>query len=118
MAGHQCKFPNTDRKKPTLLLSDLDDIGEFGYTGWPQFDAGGLYVGSLPHNCGHNHREKMIGRNSKGGFHTAPTAAYPAGMCKFLAERISSTGSRGFSRDRPPEGGEPLRACDLGLHRI
>jgi hypothetical protein len=41
VAGHQCQFPNTDRKKPTRLLSDLDDIGEFGYTGWPKFDAGG-----------------------------------------------------------------------------
>ena len=30
----------------------------------------------------------MIGRNSRGGFHTAPTAAYPPGMCRFLATVI------------------------------
>ena len=88
VAGHQCQYPDTDRKKPTRLLSDIDGIEEFGYVGWPKFDAGGWYVGPLPHDCGHNHRQRMIGRNKKGGFHTAPTAAYPPGMCEFLAKKI------------------------------
>ena len=30
----------------------------------------------------------MIGRNRKGGFNTSPTAAYPPGMCRFIAARI------------------------------
>ena len=115
VAGHQCQYPDTDRKKPTRLLSDLDDIGDFGVIGWPKFDAGGWYVGPLPHDCRHDHREKVIGRNAKGGFHTAPTAAYPPGMCKFLAERIFRHFSRGLTSDRPSGGGEPLRAFDREL---
>ena len=78
--GHQCQYPDTDRQKPTRFLSDLDDFGVFGYVGWPRFDASGWYVGPLPHDCGHNHRDNIIGRNKKGGFHAAPTAAHPAGM--------------------------------------
>jgi hypothetical protein len=30
----------------------------------------------------------MIGRRSDGGFNTSPTAAYPEGMCSFLADRL------------------------------
>ena len=88
VAGHQCQFPGVDRKKPTRLLSDVEGITDFGLGGWPSFDAAGYYTGPLPHSCGHVHRSLMIGRNRKGGFHTSPTAAYPPGMCKFLATRI------------------------------
>ena len=92
VAGYQCQLPDTDRSKPTRVLSDLEGIVEFGYKGWPTFDAAGFYTGPLPDNCGHTgvnrHKQKMIGQNAKGGFNTAPTAAYPAGMCLFFATLI------------------------------
>jgi hypothetical protein len=88
VAGHQCQFPDTDRKKPTRLWSDIDDIKDFGFVGWPCFDAAGYYIGPLPHDCGHRHKQPMIGRGKSGGFNTAPTAAYPPGMCEFIAKRM------------------------------
>ena len=75
VAGHQCQFPGVDRKKPTRLLSDIAAMGDFGKRGWPTFDSRGFYTGPLPQSCGHRHRQRMIGRNRKGGFHTSPTAA-------------------------------------------
>lgn len=83
-AGRQCQFRGCDRKKPTRLLSDILGIERFGYPGWPTFDPAGYYEGPLPRDCGHAFRQKMIGRNARGGFHTAPTAAHPPGMCAFL----------------------------------
>ena len=88
VAGHRCQFRGCDRKKPTRLLSDIMGLTCFGYPGWPSFDPAGYYLGPLPRDCGHEHLQRMIGRNARGGFHTAPTAAYPAGMCKMLAEEI------------------------------
>ena len=101
VAGHQCQYPDTDRKKPTRLLSDLDDIDEFGHVGWPVFDAGGYYVGPLPLHCGHSHRQKTIGKSANGGFNTAPFAAYPAGMCKFIATKIFNHWYKRIDRQTP-----------------
>ena len=88
VAGHQCQFKGCDRKKPTRMLSDIMGIAKFGYPGWPTFDPAGYYMGPLPRDCGHIHNQAMIGRNSRGGFNTAPTAAYPPGMCRFIAVEI------------------------------
>ena len=89
VAGHQCQFPGVDRKKPTRLYSDILSIGDFGFIGWPRFDSRGYYLGPLPRACGHSrHKQRTIGRNRKGGFNTSPFAAYPPGMCIFLALRI------------------------------
>ena len=56
------------------------------------FDAAGFYQGPLPDSCGHTvanrHKKKTIGRNKAGGFNVSPTAAYPAGMCLFIATLI------------------------------
>ena len=87
-AGHQCQFPGVDRKKPTRLYSDILEMGEFGHRGWPRFDSRGFYIGPLPKHCGHIHKEKTIGRDSDGGFNISPSAAYPSGMCYFIALRI------------------------------
>ena len=87
VAGHQCQF-GVDRKKPTQLLSDILEMEDFGSAGWPSFDSRGWYVGPLPMDCGHCHKDKMIRRTAQGGFHTSPTASYPVGMCEFLALRI------------------------------
>ena len=107
VAGHQCQFPGVDRRKPTRLYSDILKIADFGKVGWPRFDSRGFYIGPLPHDCGHRHRQRMIGRSRKGGFNTSPTAAYPDGMCLFIALRIlddfihnaSTTFGRGGDRD-------------------
>ena len=88
VAGHQCQFPGVDRAKPTRLFSDLVGVHEFGRCGWPTFDAADYYQGPLPRSCGHQHNQKMIGRLSGGGFATAPTAAYPEGMCDFIANLV------------------------------
>ena len=56
------------------------------------FDAAGFYQGPLPDSGGHTganrHKKKTIGRNKAGGFNVSPTAAYPAGMCLFIATLI------------------------------
>ena len=85
-AGHQCQF-DLDASKPTRLFSDIEGILAFGVQGWPTFDAAGWYSGPLP-RCGHKHKMKTIGTNSKGGFHISPTAAYPPKMCRLLAKII------------------------------
>ena len=113
VAGHQCQFPGVDRKKPTRLYSDILSIGDFGFIGWPRFDSRGYYVGPLPKMCGHKrHKQKTIGRNRKGGFNTSPFAAYPPGMCLFLALRIF----RDFvDRHKSSDGGgeDPARTLRL-----
>ena len=53
------------------------------------FDKSGFYLGPLPRDCGHTHSEKLIGKSDK-GWKTSPSAAYPAGLCEFLADQILS----------------------------
>ena len=88
VAGHQCQYPRIDRKKPIRRMSYVKGFSACGYVGWPTFDAADYYTGPLPHNCGHHHKRRMIGRTKRGGFHTSPTAAYPDGMCAFIAKTI------------------------------
>lgn len=49
----------------------------------------------------------MIGRNAKGGFHTSPTAAYPPGLCRFVALLIFMNWSRQKGVSTPCGGAEP-----------
>ena len=114
VGGNQCQFPGVDRKKPTRLLSDLAGVERFGAKGWPVHDAGGWYVGPIPRNCGHgNHKQAMIGKNAKGGFNTAPTAAYPEGMCEFIADICFWDWVKSL-KTRPPFGvGKPLGSAPL-----
>ena len=86
-ALHQCSF-GTDFPKPTRFLSNLRAILRLSCTGWPQFDAQGNYSGPLPRRCGHNHRTKIIGRSSSGGFASSPSAAYPPQLCDWIAQAI------------------------------
>ena len=88
VAGHQCQYAGVDRKKPTRLLGNIPGLRAFGRTGLPCFDTSGWYKGPLPHSCGHNHSQKMIGRTAEGGFHTSPTAAYPEAMCQWIANIV------------------------------
>lgn len=54
VAGHQCQYPDVDRKKPTRLVSDVKGFAASGYVGWPTFDAADYYKGPLPNDCGWN----------------------------------------------------------------
>mgnify|MGYP003318891647 CR=1 FL=1 len=92
-------------------MADIPGIERFGIVGWPEFDAAGYYKGPLPHECGHRHRQPMTGKNAQGGYNTAPTAAYPEGMCEFLAGIIFRDWCKNLSR-RPSVGrGEPSGAA-------
>ena len=42
-------------------------------------------MGPLPKSCGHMHERKFIG-HTDGKWNTGPTAAYPAGLCQFIAD--------------------------------
>ena len=112
VAGHQCQF-GVDYAKPTRLLSDLPGVEKFGHTGWPIFDSRDRYIGPLPH-CGHKHGAKMIGQKSTGVFHTSPTAAYPPGMCDFIAGLIFD---HWISQEEAPCG-PGLRASPLALRPL
>ena len=74
--------------KPTGLWTDIPAMADFGHVGWPVLDKQDVYRGPLPRDCGHKHKRRMIGKAKGGGFNTSPTAAYPPGMCEFLARRI------------------------------
>ena len=69
VAGHQCQYAGIDRKKPTRLLGNIPGLEQFGYVGWPRFDSQDYYCGPLPKSCGHDHRQRMIGRTAQGEFH-------------------------------------------------
>ena len=88
VAGWQCQYPGMDIPKPTRLFSDIPGIEAFGVEGWPILDSDHHSVGPLPRYCGHRHTAKSIGKNDEGGFHISPTAAYPEGMCRWIAQLI------------------------------
>ena len=56
----------------------------------------------LPFKCGRKwHVKKLIGKSKDGKFQTGPSASYPAGLCKFLAELISSVLRSGENELQP-----------------
>ena len=99
-AFHQCPWLALT-SKPTRVVSTLDLVchnNKLWFT-WPAFDTADVYLGPLPKQCGHRHRA-LIGRSSEvAGFRTAPAAAYPELMCKWLVEMIIRFCSK-------PKGGE------------
>ena len=58
------------------------------FPGWPQLSPDGKYLGPLPRDCGHGTHKQLIGTSRDGTFLTGPAAAYPAAMCRMLAEVI------------------------------
>ena len=108
VAGHQCQFDHEgvpyDCKKPTRLYTDIVSFRDFGYPGWPTFDGGDNYTGPLPRDCGHKHERATIGRNADGGFNTSPLAAYPGGMCLFIARHCLEDFLKALEERRAPRG--------------
>ena len=88
-AIQQCHF-GAETPKPTRFLTTLETDDPRCWFKWPTFSADHKYLGPLPRDCGHFHRKKLIGRTSA-GWNTSPSAAYPAGLCEFLATLILSS---------------------------
>ena len=88
-AIQQCHF-GAETPKPTRFLTTLETDDPRCWFKWPTFSADHKYLGPLPRDCGHVHQKKLIGRTSA-DWNTSPSAAYPAGLCEFLATLILST---------------------------
>ena len=104
LAIHQCMFGG-QTPKPTRFMTSLPVDDQRCFFRLPRFDKAGFYLGPLPRDCGHTHSEKLIGKSDK-GWKTSPSAAYPAGLCEFLADHILSAhaacgrGSKNLSAKR------------------
>lgn len=95
-AIQQCLF-GASTPKPTRFLTTLPISDSRCHFGWPQF-SGNSYVGPLPKSCGHIHDRKLIGQTD-GKWNTGPSAAYPAGLCQFIAD-VCLVASRSFGRGK------------------
>ena len=108
-AIHQCQF-GALTPKPTRLLTNMKVADSRCFCSLPKFDKLGFYKGPLPRKCGHLHKHKLIGKTGS-KWNTSPSAAYPAGMCDFLAQLIlNAFASFGG-------GGENQQCTPLQSHR-
>ena len=75
-------------KKPTRFLAFGINWVEFTrFPGVHQLDPDGQYMGPLPRACGHDHAP-LLGKDEHGNRRTSKAAAYPPGMCKWLAASL------------------------------
>ena len=86
VAIHQCQF-GALTSKPTRLMCNFQLRDRRCHAGFPKFDKSYRYLGPLPRKCGHKHLNKLMGKTGN-RWNTSPSAAYPAGMCKFIADAI------------------------------
>ena len=85
----QCHFGALS-PKPTRFMTSFSEAKKFPHQGLPKFDSERHYMGPLPSSCSHKfHVQKLIGKE-KGKWKTAAAAAYPPGLCKWLAALIVS----------------------------
>ena len=90
----QCAF-GADTSKPTRFISTIPGI-KSRFAKWPRFDAAGKYLGPLPARCTHKrHVRRLIGKDAHGRWVTGPAAAYPPGLCKYLANLVASVLRKG-----------------------
>ena len=95
-AVHQCELAPIDFAKPTGLLCNIQPLFDdpLFHRGWPSLvrreDQKDFlqYTGPLPRQCSHGGHQRLIGPADGGGWKTSPAAAYPPGMCDFLAEKL------------------------------
>ena len=85
-AIHQCQF-GALTPKPTRMLTNMEVSDARCFCALPKFDKHGFYKGPLPRKCGHRHKHRLIGKTGS-KWNTSPSAAYPAGMCEFIAYMI------------------------------
>ena len=111
-AIYQCHF-GAESPKPTRFLSNLPGCKSFPHAAWPYFDSKHRYQGPLPFSCSHKkHVKKLIGKSSKGGFRTSPSASYPAALCKHLSMLVTGALRKGATehwrnRKRPVSDEQP-----------
>eukprot|EP00435_Cladocopium_sp_Y103_P039389 s3778_g10.t1 len=113
----QCVF-GADTSKPTRFLSTIPGI-KSRYAKWPSFDSDGKYVGPLPCRCPHKrHVRRLIGKDAQGRWVTGPAAAYPAGLCKYLASLVVSVLRKGGNhktvQQQPPPSPQVRMEVDDG----
>ena len=85
-AIHQCHF-GALTPKPTRFLCNFKISYKRCYFGLPKFDSRFKYLGPLPAKCGHKHVHKLMGKTAN-RWNTSPSASYPEGLCKFIADAI------------------------------
>ena len=83
-AIQQCHF-GALTPKPTRFLSTFEFQDDRCHFGRPRLDKLGAYKGPLPKSCGHYHQHKLLGKTAN-KWNTSPSASYPPGLCRFLAE--------------------------------
>ena len=85
-AIQQCHF-GALTPKPTRFLSTFEFQDDRCHFGLPRLDKLGVYKGPLPKSCGHFHKHKLLGKTAN-KWNTSPSASYPPGLCRFLAELV------------------------------
>ena len=90
----QCHF-GAHFAKPTRLLTNLRAFLQNPpkYASLPSFDASHRYTGPLPRQCPHGDSHgPLIGKDAQThAWRTAPSAAYPPAMCRWLATAIADS---------------------------
>ncbi len=86
-AIQQCHF-GAETPKPTRFLSTIKTDDKRCWFKWSIVPIISI-LGPLPKECGHVHPKKLIGKTAT-GWATSPSAAYPPGLCEFLATLILS----------------------------
>ena len=73
-------------------------------------------MGLLPNDYGHHLGKRLIGRSRRGkglAFKTSPTAAYPEGMCEYIAKTIFTDWIGAVSRSPSGMGKPSLKMVRL-----
>jgi len=116
-AIHQCHF-GALTPKPTRLLTNMAVSDARCFCTLPKFDKLGFYKGPLPRKCGHRHKHRLIGKTGS-KWNTSPSAAYPAGMCEFIAHMIlnafASYGGGGENQKSTPDQHADRLSCKRPL---
>ena len=122
-AIQQCKF-GALTPKPTRFLGTFSTTDSRCFFGLPKFDKVGAYRGPLPKSCGHVHTHRLLGKTAN-KWNTSPSAAYPPGLCQFLAGLVldarASSGrgtqdqSRGSSSSSVPKPVGSSHKLSLGF---
>ena len=79
----QLDFGSESTKPTRLLLRDMGNLHPAMYPGPPSFDSHWKYLGPIPKRTG----APLIGHGQH-GFRTSSSAAWPAGLSKWVAQQI------------------------------
>ena len=116
MTIHQCQF-GALTSKLTRLMCNFSIEDRRCHKGFPTFKKI-RYLGPLPEHCGHNHVHKLMGKTGT-RWNTSPSAAYPPGLCQFIADeifRVFTTfgGGKKISNNKPKVSEFGLKSTESG----